>query len=145
MLGRGIAIVKTLLHENNTVLIRVMNVNYYYVTMKKGPVLGHCSYFSTNIRGVSVTPTGVLVLWDKMGHLNKQQKVKLRQISALFDTEERRKRSRAKSTRRCMTYTAPNKSICSVSVLIQSLILSRLRLRYHKGSVLQLDVVNAVR
>ncbi|KAG5891946.1 hypothetical protein JTB14_002222 [Gonioctena quinquepunctata] len=42
-IGRGIALGKTLLRADKFVPVRVMNVNYFPVTLKKGTILGHCS------------------------------------------------------------------------------------------------------
>ncbi|KAG5896685.1 hypothetical protein JTB14_002532 [Gonioctena quinquepunctata] len=51
-IGRGIALGKTLLRAEKFVPVRVMNVNYFPVTLKKGTILGHCSSVSSVIRGV---------------------------------------------------------------------------------------------
>ncbi|KAG5888496.1 hypothetical protein JTB14_015741 [Gonioctena quinquepunctata] len=54
-IGRGIALGKTLLRAEKFVPVRVMNVNYFPVTLKKGTILGHCSSVSSVIRGVRGT------------------------------------------------------------------------------------------
>ncbi|KAG5895587.1 hypothetical protein JTB14_002349 [Gonioctena quinquepunctata] len=54
-IGRGIALGKTLLRADKFVPVRVMNVNYFPVTLKKGTILGHCSSVSSVIRGVRGT------------------------------------------------------------------------------------------
>ncbi|KAG5885095.1 hypothetical protein JTB14_003969 [Gonioctena quinquepunctata] len=46
-IGRGIALGKTLLRADKFVPVRVMNVNYFPVTLKKGTILGHCSSVSS--------------------------------------------------------------------------------------------------
>ncbi|KAG5889429.1 hypothetical protein JTB14_032762 [Gonioctena quinquepunctata] len=54
-IGRGIALGKTLLRAEKFVPVRVMNVNYFPVTLKKGTILGHCSPVSSVIRSVRGT------------------------------------------------------------------------------------------
>ncbi|KAG5896052.1 hypothetical protein JTB14_011047 [Gonioctena quinquepunctata] len=54
-IGRGIALGKTLLRADKFVPVRVMNVNYFPVTWKKGTILGHCSSVSSVIRSVTST------------------------------------------------------------------------------------------
>ncbi|KAG5896016.1 hypothetical protein JTB14_007581 [Gonioctena quinquepunctata] len=54
-IGRGIALGKTLLRADKFVPVRVMNVNYFPVTLKKGTILGHCSSVSSVIRSVRGT------------------------------------------------------------------------------------------
>ncbi|XP_074036591.1 uncharacterized protein [Leptinotarsa decemlineata] len=50
--GRGIALGKTLLRVDKVVPVRIMNVNYFPVTLKKGTMLGPCSSISSVIRSV---------------------------------------------------------------------------------------------
>ncbi|MCD1431043.1 DDE-type integrase/transposase/recombinase [Klebsiella pneumoniae] len=51
--GRGIAVGKSLVNISKAVPVRVMNTNYYPVTLRKGTVLGHCCSISSVVRSVS--------------------------------------------------------------------------------------------
>ncbi|KAK9701592.1 hypothetical protein QE152_g30476 [Popillia japonica] len=54
-LGRGIVVGKSLITSKKTVPVRIMNVNYYSTTLKKGTVLGWCSPVSAIVHRVEAT------------------------------------------------------------------------------------------
>nr|XP_023028808.1 uncharacterized protein LOC111516961 [Leptinotarsa decemlineata] len=51
-IGRGIKLGNTLLRVDKVVSVRVMNVNYFPVTLKKRTMLGYCSPISSVIQSV---------------------------------------------------------------------------------------------
>jgi len=65
-IGRGIVVAKTLLHANEVVPVRVMNVNDYSVDLKKGIILGHCSSVSSIVRQVQVENTAGKQLTEEL-------------------------------------------------------------------------------
>ncbi|KAJ8984501.1 hypothetical protein NQ317_014591 [Molorchus minor] len=53
--GHGVVIGKSLSHVRKIVPVRVMNVNYHPVTLKKGTVLGYCCPVASIVRSLSTT------------------------------------------------------------------------------------------
>ncbi|KAJ8968046.1 hypothetical protein NQ317_018976, partial [Molorchus minor] len=53
--GHGVVIGKSLSHVNKIVPVRVMNVNYHPVTLKKGTVLGYCCPVASIVRSLGTT------------------------------------------------------------------------------------------
>ncbi|KAJ8978807.1 hypothetical protein NQ317_014277 [Molorchus minor] len=53
--GHGVVIGKSLSHVRKIVPVRVMNVNYHPVTLKKGTVLGYCCPVASIVRSLGTT------------------------------------------------------------------------------------------
>ncbi|KAJ8984477.1 hypothetical protein NQ317_006137 [Molorchus minor] len=53
--GHGVVIGKSLSHVRTIVPVRVMNVNYHHVTLKKGTVLGYCCPVASIVRSLGTT------------------------------------------------------------------------------------------
>ncbi|KAJ8979571.1 hypothetical protein NQ317_019146 [Molorchus minor] len=53
--GHGVVIGKSLSHVRKIVPVRVMNVNYHPVTLKKGTVLGYCCPVASIVRSLGAT------------------------------------------------------------------------------------------
>ncbi|KAJ8974408.1 hypothetical protein NQ317_014902 [Molorchus minor] len=53
--GHGVVIGKSLSHVSKIVPVRVMNVNYHPVTLKKGTVLGYCCPVASIVRSLGTT------------------------------------------------------------------------------------------
>ena len=65
-IGRGVAVGKALLRAKKTVPVRVMNTNYYSVSLKKGTLLGYCCSVSSVIRSVEASKVSTSKIPDKM-------------------------------------------------------------------------------
>ncbi|KAJ8975725.1 hypothetical protein NQ317_004189 [Molorchus minor] len=101
--GHGVVIGKSLSHVRKIVPVRVMNVNYHSVTLKKGTVLGYCCPVASIVRSLGTTRENSAEISAELEALIKtssrhlkmdQRKIRLQALSQSGGERSGRKRPR---------------------------------------------------